>query len=106
MQAPTNKPPLRTYCPAQPPSFFGWLARFLGLTAPLYRGASQPTGSASSHAPSYRPPRPSAPAPCYGGDAVDQEQAPLEHHGEYGGAYTTQPVLLDGPVTIVVGPRE
>lgn len=105
MQAPTNKPPLRPYCPAQPPSFLGWLARFFGLTAPAYRGAGQPTGSASSHAPSYRPPRPSAPTPC-GGDAVDQEQAPIAHHGENGGAYLTQPVLLDGPVTIVIGPRE
>jgi hypothetical protein len=106
MQGSTNKPPLRPYCPAQPPSFFGWLARFLGLTAPTYRGGGQPTGSTSGHAPHYRPPRPNAPAPCTGGESTGKQPAPIEQHGDNGGACLTEPVLLEGPVTIVIGARE
>jgi hypothetical protein len=109
MQAPINKTPQRTYCPPQPPSLFGWLARLLGLAAPVYRGSGQPTGSTLGQSlgpsPCYRPPRPKAPAPN-GGDPTNQEQAPIERHGDNGDGCLTQPVLLEGPVTIVIGSHE
>jgi hypothetical protein len=106
MQAPTNKTS-RTYCPAQPPSLFGWIARILGVAAPVYRGTGQPTGSTlgqSLQTPGYRPPRPKAPAPN-GGD-TQQEQVPIERHGDGTAGCLTQPVLLEGPVTIVIGSHE
>jgi hypothetical protein len=106
MQAPTDKTPSRRYCPAQPPSVLTWLGRLFGLTTPAYRGASQPTHSTIGNVPDYRPPRPKAPpAPCNGGNASQQEQAPIEQRGE-DGVPLTQPVLLEGPVTIVIGTRE
>ncbi len=108
MQAPTNKTPPRVICPTPPPTLFGWLASILGITPPAYRGAGQPTASGGTFGPvpGYRPPRPSAPsasASCHG---ETQQQQPIELRGENGDAYLTQPVLLEGPVTIVIGSRE
>ncbi|MBE7450533.1 MAG: hypothetical protein HS111_17030 [Kofleriaceae bacterium] len=108
MQAPTNKTPLRPSCPT-PPSLFGWLANLLGLSAPAYRGAGQPTGSIGGtfgQSPCYRPPRPRAAETSHGGDAAGPEPSqPIGLCPETGVPYS-QPVLLEGPVTIVIGSRE
>lgn len=104
----TNPAPVRAPCPApQPASFLGWLASIFGLSAPAYRGAGQPTSSGGvvfGQNPIYRPPRPRRSPSCGGVDAGGQAP-PIERSPENGVALT-QPVLLDGPVTIVVGARE
>ena len=107
----TNPAPVRAPCP--PPhtaSFLGWLAGLIGLVAPAYRGVGQPTSSGGAvfgRSPSYRPPR-SRPRPSSSCPSIDSTgHAPTSERGrENGAAVLTQPVLLDGPVTIVVGGRE
>lgn len=93
MQQTTNPAPVRAPCPApQPPSLVGWIASIFGLNAPAYRGAGQPTSSGGivfGQSPNYRPPRPRG-----------------QDIGQANGVALTQPVLLDGPITIVVGARE
>ncbi len=91
MQVPTTNPaPVRAPCPPpQPASFLGWLGGLLGLSAPAYRGVGQPRSSGGvvfGQAPGYRLPR--------------------SRGSTNGPTVLTEPVLLDGPVTIVVGARE
>ncbi|MBE7452265.1 MAG: hypothetical protein HS111_26295 [Kofleriaceae bacterium] len=110
MQAQTSNPaPVRAPCPTPPqPSLLGWLASLFGLTAPVYRGAGQPTTSGSvifGQAPNYRPPRPRTQPVCPMG-ASEQQQQQSNASGEDGVATLTQPVLLEGPVTIVIGAHE
>ena len=107
MQAPTKKTSPRVICPTPPPTLFGWLASVLGITPPAYRGAGQPTGPSGGTfgpVPGYRQPRPSAPASCHGETA--EQQPPIEQQPQDGDTYLTQPLHLEGPVTIVVGTRE
>lgn len=111
MKAQTSNPaPVRAPCPTPPqPSLLGWLASLFGLTAPIYRGAGQPTTSGGvvfGQAPNYRPPHPRTQPVCPATASEQQQQQQQSAPGENRAATLTQPVLLEGPVTIVIGAHE